>query len=228
MNNSFLKALLIWISISISSLAFAGELEFTEGKHYLRLPDGLLENDLIENFRKSEPGRIQVLEFFSYGCSWCFRLEPYIKKWEENKPNYIAFHRVPVEFQPSWVTLTKAFYTAQDLGALETIHEPLFEAIHTDAIKSSSEPALRAFFTSKGVNGDSFEQTFSSFNIDRMQKWANGISQAYKITAIPSVVVQGPEGAFLTSTRMAQGEENLLKVIDFLAKRQYDVINPND
>lgn len=214
----FLGVLLVQCSNSFAEQA----LKFQEGKHYLKLPEGLLENDIVENFRKSEPGRVQVIEFFSYGCSWCFKLDPYIKDWEASKPHFVSFHRVPVEFQPSWAPLTKAFYTAQSLEVLDKVHEPLFEAIHNDKIQNGSEFVLGSFFETQGVPRAKFEKTFSSFGVNRMQKWANSISQAYRITAIPAIVVQGPEGAYLSSTRLAQGEDNLLELTSWLANRQYE------
>jgi protein dithiol oxidoreductase (disulfide-forming) len=207
-------------ALSLSPLSFAQRPAFKEGKHYLRFPAGVLENDVIENFRKSEPARVQVIEFFSYGCSWCYRLESHVQAWEKKKADYVSFHRIPVEFQPSWIPLTKAYYTAEDLKVLDKIHSPLFEAIHTDKIPNGSEAVLGAFFEQQGVSKEDFSKTFTSFDVDRRQKWANGISQAFKITSIPAIVVQGPEGAYLTSLRLAETEKNLFEIVNMLAEKQ--------
>lgn len=223
MNIQIIRSIFFALFVLASAACFASQPKFQEGKHYLRLTSNILENDHVENFRKSEPGRVQVLEFFSYGCSWCYRLEEHVQKWKDTKADYISFHRVPVEFQPSWGPLTRAFYTAQNLDVLDKIHEPLFEAIHTDKIQNGSDAVLGAFFKQYGVDIGDFEKTFSSFDVSRMQKWASSISQAYRITSIPSFVVQGPDGAFLTSVRMAEGEENLFAVIDELAKEQSQI-----
>jgi thiol:disulfide interchange protein DsbA len=127
---------------------------------------------------------------------------------------------VPVEFQPAWQTLTKAYYTAKDLDALNQVHGPLFEAVHTERLTDSSPNALRAFFESRGIKGADFDATFNSFDVNRKQKWAVDISRAYRITAIPVVIVQGPAGTFVTSVRMAGTETNMLKVLDHLVKME--------
>lgn len=196
--------------------------DYVEGKHYISLAQDIRENDIIQNFRQDGQGKIQVVEFFSYGCSWCYKLDPFVSTWAQAAPLYVDFQRVPVEFQPSWRTLTKVYYLAQELDVLEQIHQPLFKAIHTDELTDSSEDSLKAFFVKKGVSSEDFEKSFASFSVNRKQKWANALSQAYKITSIPIVLVQGPKGAYLTSVRMTGGEESLVKVVNYLVTKQQD------
>lgn len=197
---------------------------FSEGRHYVSLTNDVKENDVVENFKKENHDKVQVIEFFSYGCSWCYKLEPFVTQWAEKTPAHVRFERVPVEFQPSWRTLTKAFYTAQTLDKFQEIHEPLFKAIHTDALTNSSEETLKAFFVDQGISAEDFDETFDSFTVNRKQKWASALSQAYRITAIPTILVQGPEGAYLTSVRMAGGENALLQVVDYLINKEYQAI----
>lgn len=207
---------LLGLLIACSSPAMAEE--FKAGKHYQQLPKEITRQDVIENITKEANGKVQVLEFFSYGCSWCYKLDPYIEKWSAKQDtSKINFQRVPVEFQPSWRTLTRAYYVAQDLNVLDKIHEPLFKAIHSDEITSSAEDVLKEFFVKKGVNPEDFDKAFDSFTTHRQQKWANSVSRAFKVTAIPMVIVQGENGSFLTSVRMAGSEEKFLQVIDYLA-----------
>ncbi|MCS5709704.1 thiol:disulfide interchange protein DsbA/DsbL [Candidatus Berkiella cookevillensis] len=198
--------------------------DYIEGKHYISLTQDVKENDIIQNFRQEGQDKVQVVEFFSYGCSWCYKLDPFVSSWAHTAPLYVDFQRVPVEFQPSWRTLTKVYYLAQDLDVLEQIHQPLFKAIHTDELTDSSEDALKAFFVKKGVSSEDFEKSFDSFSVNRKQKWANALSQAYKITSIPIILVQGPKGAYLTSVRMTGGEESLVKVVNYLVTKQQDYL----
>lgn len=223
-----------WVVLGMSflgcsnTLAASQSAPFVEGRHFLSLTEEIKENDVVENFKKESTGKVQVVEFFSYGCSWCYKLDPIVDKWVAKKPSYVSFQRVPVEFQPSWRTLTKAYYTAENLPSFHKLHNALFKAIHTDELTNSSEETLKAFFVDNGVKAEDFEQAFSSFDVNRKQKWANSISQAYRITAIPTVLVQGSNGAYLTSVRMAGSEDKLLKVIDYLVgiERQNLVKNP--
>jgi thiol:disulfide interchange protein DsbA len=226
MRNVLATTLVLFLALW-SSLVCAqaqGGPAFQEGKHFLKLPNGLLESDAIENFRKSEPNSVQVIEFFSYGCGWCYKLEEDVRQWMARRPDYIAFHRVPVEFHPAWSPLTKVYFTAKTLGVEHKIHEPFFEAIHSDRIQTTNEKALGEFFQQHGVKPDDFNQAYSSFDVARMQKWAQALSQAYRITAIPSFVVQGPGGAYLTSVRMAESAQNVFEVINMLTAQQYQLL----
>lgn len=198
--------------------------DYEKGKHYQEAPKEVGENPLIQDLFKQGNGKVQVLEFFSYGCHWCYKLDPYLDRWQKNMPSYVAFQRIPVEFHPAWATLTKAYYTEVSLNALDKIHTALFDAIQTDRISNSSEATLRQFFSSHGINEQKFTEVFNSFNVTKQQKWANAISQAYRVTAVPAVIVQGPKGIFITSVRLAGSEDNMIKVIDYLTKKQHEAL----
>lgn len=215
----------ILLSFMISYVAHAaGEAEgekFIAGKHFTPLSSEVLENPLVERFKQEGEGKIQVIEFFSYGCSWCYKLDPYLENWRKALPSDIVFQRIPVEFLPAWRTLSKAFYTALNLNAMDTLHSPLFKAIHTDEITDSSELILKNFFISKGISSKDFDSTFDSFSVNRKYKWANAISKAYRITAIPVMLVQGPTGSYFTSVRLAGGQERLIEVLDYLIQQEH-------
>lgn len=202
--------------------SYATEQTFIEGKHYQRAPHDISDNDIVKDLVKENRGRAQVVEFFSYGCSWCFKLDPALEKWEKNLPSDVSFQRIPVEFQPAWSTLTKAYYTVVALKANDKVHTPLFSALHTDKMNTVSEASLRQFFIEHGIKEQDFNKTFESFDVTRKQKWANTISRAYRITAVPALIVQGPAGIFITTVRMAGGQEELFQVLDYLLKLQQD------
>lgn len=193
---------------------------FVETKHYQPAPKGIQDNDLVQELLKEGKGKVQVLEFFSYGCSWCYKLDPYIEKWEKTKPAYVEFQRIPVEFHPAWAPLSKAYYTQVDLNVVTKVHPALFKAVSNQTLVKSSEDSLRDFFAQQGIKPEDFNKAFSSFDVTRKQKWASAISKGYKITAIPAVVVQGPAGIYMTTVRMAGGEKELINVINQLVEMQ--------
>lgn len=193
-------------------------LAIEEGKQYQRLSEDVKNNTLVEELAKQHPNKIHVIEFFSYGCHWCYKLDPYLENWSKSLPNYVTFQRVPVEFQAAWRTLAKAYYTAEKLNAFDKIQMPLFDAIHTEKINNTSEETLREFFVARGITADDFNKAFDSFDVARRQKWAGAITRAYKVNAVPAIVIQGPSGIFLTTITMAGSEENLFRVIDHLIK----------
>jgi thiol:disulfide interchange protein DsbA len=205
----------------------AQPLKYIDGKEYQRAPQSIIDSPTVQDFLKSSSGKVQVLEFFSYGCSWCYKLDPFVSAWSKNLPQYVNFQRIPVEFQPSWHTLAKAYYTARDLNAFDNIHPALFSAIQTEQVTDSSQPVLQKFFVDHGIKAQDFEKTFTSFEVDRQQKWANSMAQAYRVTAVPAIIVQGPSGIYVSTVRMAGGEENLLKVVDFLIQQEHEASTQN-
>lgn len=194
------------------------DLQIIEGQHYAKVPPEILENTLIKELANQTPDQTMVIEFFSYGCAGCFKLDPLIEAWRAKLPEKVNFQRIPVEFHTEWRNLTKAYYTALGLNAYDKIHGPLFEAIHTNQLTSASNDAIREFFTSHGVAAKDFDQEFDSFNINRKQKWANSITRAYKVTAVPALLVQGSQGAFITTARLAGSQENMIAVLEHLLK----------
>lgn len=210
-------SILFAIALGLLSIAQAS---YEEGKHYQKLAPEIVQTEFAKELQTKEKDKVIVLEFFSYGCSWCYKIEPLIEQFKAKLPANVAFVQIPVEFQQSWGPLTKAYYTAHDLKVLNTVHEPLFEAVQTEKITTASPEVLGKFFASKGVKKADFEATFDSFGVENQHKWANEMTRAYKITAVPVIIVQGPEGAYITSVRMAGSDQDLFRVVDELLKKQ--------
>src|SRR4051812_20023342 len=79
-------------------------------------------------------GRVEVLEFFWYGCPHCYSLEPVIEAWSKKLPADVELRRVPAVFNDRWALDAAIFYTFDSLGLLEKLHRPLFDAIHRDRL----------------------------------------------------------------------------------------------
>ncbi len=201
----------------LTSFTVRADLLIEAGKHYQQAPADIAENALVKELAK-DPNHIYVIEFFSYGCAGCYLLDPLIEQWRATLPPDVSFQRVPVEFHTEWRNLTKAYFTAQNLDVMDKIHAPLFEAIHTNKITSSSDDTLRAFFISQGIPQKTFDQEFDSFSLNRKQKWAGNITRAYRITAVPAVLVHGPKGIFVTTARLAGSQENVIAIVNYLIK----------
>lgn len=161
--------------------------------------------------------KIEVLELFWYGCPHCYHLEPELNTWLKQKPEDVEFVRVPAVLGPPWELLARAYYTADLLGDLDKIHEPLFEHIHKDhkLIRNASE--LKAFFMEQGVSEADFDKTFNSFAVVTMTNRAKEARNMYGITGVPTIVVNGK---YRTTATLAGSNEKMLQVIDFLVAKE--------
>lgn len=205
----------ITLLLSINARA---DLQFEEGKQYARAPQDIADNPLVKELAKEKADHIYVMEFFSYGCAGCHKIDPMVEQLRAKLPADVSFQRIPVEFHTEWRNLTKAYYTALNLNVMDKIHTPLFDAIHSGKITSSSDDTLRQFFTTNGVAQNDFDKEFDSFSMNRKQKWAGAITRAYRVTAVPAFIVQGPKGIFVTTARLAGSQENVIATVEHLIK----------
>ena len=164
-----------------------------------------------------DEGKTEVVELFWYGCPHCFAFEPVLQKWLAHKPKDVNFVRIPAVFNPTWSLHARAYYTAEVLGVLDKTHEALFDAMHIKHEKMANADELASFFEKYGVKKDTFLETFNSFAVDAKVRRAIDLSKRYGIEGVPSMIVNGK---YRTSGSLAGGHEGMLKVVDYLIKKE--------
>lgn len=137
------------------------------------------------------PDKIEVLEFFWYGCIHCYNLEPKIDTWLKTLPKDVEFRRVPAVFNDRWALDASIFYTLEALGLLDKLHRPLFDAIHRGRLRTDKWPELSAWLETQGVDAKQFETTVKSFGVQSKTKRAIRLTTAYKIDGTPAMAVHG-------------------------------------
>jgi protein dithiol oxidoreductase (disulfide-forming) len=188
-----------------SALAQGGPVE---GTHYVRLspPASVL----------APAGKIEVVEFFWYGCPHCNALEPTLDAWLKTLPADVAFRRVPVGFSAVHESHQRLFYALEAMGQLEALHKRVFAAIHTQQQRLDKESDQAAFVTKNGGDGAKFTEMLKSFSVQTKAKQAKQLSAAYKIDGVPALGVQG---RFYTAGSLAGGNSQALAVTNFLIDR---------
>jgi thiol:disulfide interchange protein DsbA len=182
--------------------------EYREGEEYLLLstPQPTTTGDKIE-----------VVELFWYGCPHCFELEPEIQAWLQRKPDDVELVRMPAIVGPRWELLAQAYYTAELLGIVDSIHPALFEAIHEKNMKINDEAALQAFFVDQGVSAEAFKKTFDSFAVAVKMNNARQMTRRYKISGVPTIIVNGK---YSTGARQAGSNKAVFEVVDYLVEQE--------
>ena len=136
-------------------------------------------------------GKIEVLEFFWYGCIHCYNLEPRLEPWIKALPKDVEFRRVPAVFNERWGHDAAIYYTFEALGLVEKLHRPFFDAIHRDRLRTDRWPELSAWLEKQGVDAKKFEATVKSFGVQSKTKGAARMTAAYKIDGTPAMAVHG-------------------------------------
>jgi thiol:disulfide interchange protein DsbA len=136
-------------------------------------------------------GKIEVAEFFWYGCIHCYNLEPALETWTKKLPPDVAFRRIPAVFNERWAHDAAIFYTLESMGLLEKLHRPLFDAIHRDHLHTDNAAALSEWLTKNGVDAKKFNEALKSFGIQSKVRKAAQLTVASKIDGTPAILVQG-------------------------------------
>jgi thiol:disulfide interchange protein DsbA len=163
------------------------------------------------------PAKIEIIEFFWYGCPHCYAFEPLLEKWKKNLPANVEFIRLPAAFNELWSKHAKAYYTAEALGIVEKIHVDFFEAIQNGKEKLDTEATLAAFFAAHGVTESQFKEAYNSFAVDSKMRQAPLMASRYGITGVPAIIVNGK---YKTNGTLAGSHEKMIDVMDKLIKEE--------
>ncbi len=169
----------------------------------------------VQAIPTDNPAKIEVTELFWYGCSHCYDIEPQLTAWVKKLPQDVYFKRVPGLPRPDWAPMAKAYYAMETLGITEKLHGKLFEAIHKKrAFKPENEPAAIDWMTKEsGMDRKKVEEAFNSFSSNTKLNRAAQIFRASGATGVPSLII---DGKTITSSSMTGGNEQALKVADYL------------
>ncbi|WP_116368448.1 thiol:disulfide interchange protein DsbA/DsbL [Parahaliea mediterranea] len=182
--------------------------DYKEGEHY----------DLISPpIRTGSGDKVEVAEFFWYGCGHCYNFEPLISQWKKGLGDDVAFIGSPAVWNKPMELHAKAYYTAEVLGVLDTLHPVLFQAMNVDHKRLQSDKEIKELFTANGVSGEDFDKAYGSFGVNSQVRQANSRARAAKITGTPEMMVAGK---YRISTRKAGSQANMLKIADFLIEKE--------
>lgn len=163
------------------------------------------------------PEKVEVIEFFWYGCPHCYHFEPFLHKWEQSLPDYVNFIRQPAIFSALWAKHAKAYFTAEALGIVDKVHADFFDAIQNKKQKLETEDQLAKFFVAHGVDETKFHDAYNSFMVDTKMRQAKMMGPQYKITGVPAIIVNGK---YLVTGRLAGSHEKMIETMNKLIEQE--------
>ena len=165
----------------------------------------------------AQPGKIEVVELFWYGCPHCYQFEPSILPWAEKLPEDVNFVRVPALFGGLWNVHGQMFLTLEAMGVEDKVHQAVFSAIHNEQKKLATPEEMAEFLAGQGVDKDVFLKTFNSFAVKGQMEMAKKLAMSYQITGVPVMVVNGK---YRFDLGTAGGPEGVLNVADQLIAKE--------
>jgi thiol:disulfide interchange protein DsbA len=171
------------------------------------------------------PGKIEVIEFFWYGCPHCIHLEPMVEAWAKTLPKDVVFRREHAMFpgNSNWAGHAKLFVALKALGLVDSLTPKIFDAVHNQHIELRDEATLFDWIAKQGVNRAQFEAAYKSFSAQAGFARLIQLSQDYRIDGVPTFVVNGK---YSTSPAKVQSEEKTFAVINALIAKERASLKP--
>jgi thiol:disulfide interchange protein DsbA len=208
-----------WPLLIVAALASTGaaaeDLIITAGTHYVELPVPI---------KGRNADKVEVAEFFSYGCPHCYQFEPVIGAWKAQLPADVEFVRTPAVFNKDYQLYAQTYFTAQALNVQEQTHIPLFDALHNERRRLNDPERMATFFGELGVDPLAFARTYNSFGVRASTQQAEAKGRAYRAAGVPALIVNGK---YRIEGSMAGSYANMILVADYLIAKELELLADN-
>ncbi|MES9994251.1 MAG: thiol:disulfide interchange protein DsbA/DsbL [Candidatus Thiodiazotropha sp.] len=164
-------------------------------------------------------GKVEVIEFFWYGCPHCYQMEPQLETWLENKPENVSFLRVPAPLNNKWTIHAQFYYAAEILGLTDKLHIPLFEALHDKKRRLYDKESLIEFAVEQGVERQKFVDALNSFGVYVKVQNARKLGQRYQLDGVPAI---GINGKYKTSGSLAGNYSRMFEIVSHLVDKEIE------
>lgn len=200
------------ILILFSSLLFMVDSEaqpYKEGTHYFRVEPAQLTN---------APGKVEVIEVFSYACHACNQFEPIVQTWKQRMSQPVSFSYLPAMFNPSWELFARGYYTAEALGIKDKTHKAIFDYLYNQRKTLRTLEDIAKFYSSHGEKTlEQVKKAMNSFGVETKLQRAKKQVIAYQVNETPTLIINGKwriRGGAL------KNQEEMLKVADYLIRQE--------
>lgn len=161
-------------------------------------------------------GKVEVIEFFWYGCPHCYEFEPELKTWLKRQNKDVSFKKVPIAFREELIPHSLLFYALESLGKGDALNDKVMFAMHRENKRLLNENEIADWVAAQGVDRNAFLAAYRSFAVLSKARAANQLGNAYRIDGVPTVAVQGK---YITSPSIAGSRAKAINVMDFLVNK---------
>lgn len=154
--------------------------------------------------------RIEVIDFFWYGCPACNALQPELEAWIRRKPPDVALRRIPAIFRDSWAPHVRIYYALERLNEVERLHQKVYFSYHVELLHMSRPDVMVEWAVRNGIDGKRWLDAYYSPEVDAQIERAKALTTAYAIRGTPSLVV---DGRYLATWDLAQGDPRAMVAV---------------
>lgn len=160
--------------------------------------------------------KVEVIEFFYYGCESCNRLEPALQSWLRTLPADVSFRRIPAIRRTAWVPLTRLYFALEQLGEIGRLHTQVYRVVQDEGVNFVSTSDRDKWADKVGIDRDRLAQLLESDGVNAQVQRAHDLTVAYGVRATPTFVV---DGKYLTSGGVAGSLDGILAIVDGLIEK---------
>lgn len=175
---------------------------------------------LIEPQPVATGNRIEVIDFFWYGCPHCYNFQPALESWIQRMPPDVSLRRIPAVLRDNWAPHARIYYTLEALGEVERLHQAVYHGYHVQELHMSKPEVMLQWAVRHGIDGNVWADAYNSAAVTAKVERAKELTQDYSVQGTPSLVV---DGRYLTSPAMARSEQRMIPVLEdliFMAREQ--------
>jgi protein dithiol oxidoreductase (disulfide-forming) len=200
------RTLLLSLSLT-ASFAHAAPAAPVAGKDYTVMP--------TPQPTSAAPGKIEVIEFFWYGCPHCYAFEPALEAWVKKQGPRIEFKRIPALLRDDFITHSQMFYTLKSMGLDEKLTPAVFDEIVKKHDYLMTPQAQAAFLATQGVDPKKYMSIYNSFSVQGEVKQSIDQMRNYGVDSTPAVIVNGK---YLVSGYI-EGPGGTTSILDYLVQQ---------
>ncbi len=193
----------------LATLSYGQIERYVAGTHY---------TELAAPVNTVDASKVEVLEAFWYGCSHCFRFESLVNAWKDAQPDDVAFVRFPAAWNDLMRTHARIYYIIEVLGAVDTIHQEVFNAINLQGNILQRENLIADFFQAQGVSSQQYERAANHFHVKSSMERLADRNTDYGIRSTPNMIVNGKY--LVTTGGPVRTQEEMLEVVEFLVEKE--------
>lgn len=198
-------SLFLFACLTVVCLPVMADAELVEGRDWRAVSGQQPESD---------GDKIEVLEFFSYGCPHCGDLNPLIEDWKTNLPSDVSFERVPVTFgRAAWETLARVYFALDFADQLERLDQKVFDAVTKERVNLYTENRVLDWVAEHDVDRESFAKFLNSFAVEAALARANTLAARFQVDSVPMIIV---DGRYVVLSKGAKTKADLLEIADGL------------
>lgn len=170
---------------------------------------------LIEPQPVQTGNRIEVIDFFWYGCPHCYAFQPALEEWIRRMPPDVALRRIPAILRDNWSPHARIYYTLESLGELGRLHQEVYHGYHVQELHMSKPDVMVQWAVRHGIDRQKWIDAYNSAEVTQKVEAAKTLTMDYNVQGTPSLVV---DGRYLTSPAMARSEQRMIPILDDLVR----------